>query len=262
MVRRGLPIGAVVLMVLALTVPVLAGHAWNGYHWDGTGTPLSLSLEENLSGAQWSGVLGQVESDWDVSGVLDLGIVGPDGSSNCADPLAITAPASPGRIEVCNGSYGENGWLGVARVWLGTDGAHITAAIAAVNDSYLGPGATYDNANARRHVLCQEVGHAFGLGHQQSPRKQSCMNDRWGLTSSSFVSPDQHDYEELASIYAHLGGTPDDGGGSGGGPCDKKPDHPKCQSGSGDHSFEVDRLPNGQTILTWITWAPGRGLDR
>ena len=244
-------------MVLASSV--VANNAWGDYHWDGASTPVALTLEDNLS-PSWSTVLGTVEADWD-TGALDLTIdSSPDGSTNCGNPLANVGPANPGEIEVCNGSYGTNGWLGVARIWIAADGTHISAAIAAVNDSYLGSGGAYDNANARQHVLCQEVGHTFGLDHQKSPKKQTCMNAQWGLTSSSFVSPNPHDYDQLASIYAHLDGTSEEGG-NGGGPCDKKPDHPKCQAGSPGHSFEVERLANGQIMLTWITWAPGYGPD-
>ena len=244
-------------MVLASSV--VANNAWGDYHWDGASTPVALTLEDNLS-PSWSTVLGTVDADWD-TGALDLTIdSSPDGSTNCGNPLANVGPANPGEIEVCNGSYGTNGWLGVARIWIAADGTHISAAIAAVNDSYLGSGGAYDNANARQHVLCQEVGHTFGLDHQKSPKKQTCMNAQWGLTSSSFVSPNLHDYDQLASIYAHLDGTSEEGG-NGGGPCDKKPDHPKCQAGSPGHSFEVERLANGQIMLTWITWAPGYGPD-
>ncbi len=258
--RRRLVVGTAALLVMALSIPALANNAWGDYHWDGSSTPVRLGLEDNLS-SDWTGVLGNVETDWDDSTVLSLDLVLADQPSNCVDPLGITVPANLGLTEVCNESYGENGWLGVARIWLESDGVHISAAITAVNDSYLGPGAAYDNANARQHVLCQEVGHTFGLDHQKSPRKQTCMNAQWGLTSSSFVSPNQHDYDQLASIYAHLDGTSDGNGGNGGGQCDKKPDHPKCQAGSPGHSFEVERLANGQIMLTWITWAPGYGPD-
>ncbi len=246
-------------MVLASSV--VANNAWGDYHWDGASTPVALTLEDNLS-PSWSTVLGTVEADWDTSGALDLTTIDspPDGSTNCGNPLANPDPANPGEIEVCNGSYGTNGWLGVARIWIAADGTHISAAIAAVNDSYLGSGGAYDNADARQHVLCQEVGHTFGLDHQKSPKKQTCMNAQWGLTSSSFVSPNPHDYDQLASIYAHLDPISEEGG-NGGGPCDKKPDHPKCQAGSPGHSFEVERLANGQIMLTWITWAPGYGPD-
>lgn len=257
--RRSSIIAGAVFLSMVLASSVVANNAWGDYHWDGASTPVALTLEDNLS-PSWSTVLGTVDADWD-TGALDLTIdSSPDGSTNCGNPLANPDPANPGLIEVCNGSYGTNGWLGVARIWIAADGTHISAAIAAVNDSYLGSGGAYDNANARQHVLCQEVGHTFGLDHQKSPKKQTCMNAQWGLTSSSFVSPNPHDYDQLASIYAHLDGTSEEGG-NGGGPCDKKPDHPKCQAGSPGHSFEVERLANGQIMLTWITWAPGYGPD-
>ena len=258
--RRSSIIAGAVFLSMVLASSVVANNAWGDYHWDGASTPVALTLEDNLS-PSWSTVLGTVEADWDTSGALDLTIDSPpDGSTNCGNPLANVGPANPGEIEVCNGSYGTNGWLGVARIWIAADGTHISAAIAAVNDSYLGSGGAYDNANARQHVLCQEVGHTFGLDHQKSPKKQTCMNAQWGLTSSSFVSPNPHDYDQLASIYAHLDPISEEGG-NGGGPCDKKRDHPKCQAGSPGHSFEVERLANGQIMLTWITWAPGYGPD-
>jgi hypothetical protein len=257
--RRGTVTAGVALLSMVLASPLSANNAWGDYHWDGTSTPVPLTLENNLS-PSWPSVLTAVEQDWDVSDVLTLNIGSADGSSNCGNPLANVASTDPGEIQVCNGSYGANGWLGVARIWIAADGTHITAGIAAVNDSYLGPGGAYDNANARRHVLCQEVGHAFGLDHQKGPNKRSCMNDQWGLTSSSFVSPNQHDYNQLDTIYAHLGGTPGDtGGDKGGPPCSKNPSHPNCVAGSTAGPYSVKRLANGQTLVTWITWAPGHG---
>jgi hypothetical protein len=88
------------------------------------------------------------------------------------------------------------------------------------------------------------------------------MNDRWGLTSSSFVSPNQHDINQLDTIYAHLSGdTGDTNGGNGGPPCSKNPTHPNCVDGSPSGPYSVKRLANGQIMLTWITWAPGHGPD-
>lgn len=258
--RRSSVIVGLVFLALVVAFPVMANHSWGDYHWDGDGLPRGLTLENNLDGS-WDPVLGSVVFDWDdedTNGTLDLGS-GSDSSNVCGDPLG-GEQASADQIEVCNDSYGDNGWLGVARIWLASDGTHITAAVAAVNDYYLGDGGAYDNANARQHVLCQEVGHTFGLDHQKGPRNQTCMNDQWGLTSDNFVSPNAHDYEQLADIYAHLGGTSDGGGddGGGGGNCPPKSNSPDCRSGSpggGPHS--VERLPNGQIVVTWITWAPG-----
>src|SRR5688572_31754287 len=39
-----------------------------------------------------------------------------------------------GRIEVCNAAYGNNGWLGIAQIWI--SGAHITQGTTKLNDTY------------------------------------------------------------------------------------------------------------------------------
>lgn len=253
-------IAAVAAVSMVLALPAVANNSWGSYHWDGSGTPVPLTLENNLNSA-WSSVLTDVVADWTSSPVLDLSVDPAAGGTNCVNPLANVVSTDPGEIQVCNESYGANGWLGVARIWIAADGTHITAAIAAVNDSYFST-PTYNNANAKRHVLCQEVGHAFGLDHQHGPKNQTCMNDQWGLTSDSFTSPNQHDYDQLNTIYAHLGGTTgsgDDGGGSGGPPCSKKPDHPNCSNRAPGAPYSVQHLANGQTLVTYITWAPGHG---
>jgi hypothetical protein len=72
---------------------------------------------------------------------------------------------SAGRVEVCNGNYGDNGWLGFAQIWINSD--HITQGAAKMNDTYLG--SVYSTTN-KQHVICQEVGHTSGHGHQdESP---------------------------------------------------------------------------------------------
>jgi hypothetical protein len=67
-----------------------------------------------------------------------------------------------GKAKSCNGSYGRNGWLGLATIRV--NGSHITSGTAKMNDTYLLSGAYSDTA--KQHVMCQEIGHDFGLGHQ------------------------------------------------------------------------------------------------
>jgi hypothetical protein len=55
--------------------------------------------------------------------------------------------------------------------------------------------------SAKRHVLCQEIGHTFGLDHQYT--EPTCMDDINGLFDPAFVGPGAHDFEQLGSIYAH-----------------------------------------------------------
>ncbi len=231
-------------MLVVLAAPASAGNWWGGYKWDST----TIAVEDNLNGS-WGGLLDAVLIDWNDS-VLMLEETEPDDSSSCANPLG--SVGTPGIIEVCNDTYTQNGWLGIARVWL--SGTEITSAVAAVNDSYFNTD-PYNDPIAKRHVLCQEIGHTLGLDHQNNRRNRSCMNSRWGLWDETFQSPNGHDYDQLAAIYGVEGGESDGGGGKGG-PC-KRPDHPSCKSGL--TTFEIEHLGNGRAVLTWITWAPGHG---
>jgi hypothetical protein len=221
-------------------LPAGASNSWNGYHWAGQnggdqGLPVNLTLVNHLSEA-WPGVLAPVSVDWNRSSVVKHVIVDPGACELPAGPPAV----ADATIDVCNGAYGENGWLGLAQIWVDASG-HILTGSVQVNDTYFSR-APYDDANARRHVLCQETGHTFGLDHQHSPKAASCMNDSWGLTSASFVSPNQHDYDQLAAVYCHLGPGPCGGTKGGGG---------KGKSQGKGQVFERT-APNGARFVTFI----------
>ena len=118
---------------------------------------------------------------------------------------ASCSPAA-GRVEVCNESYGQTGWLGVASIAI--DGRHITSAFVMVNDTYYRLD-EYDTPAYRRLVMCQEVGHAFGLGHTdevQTNRNQGTCMDYSDHPEGppSNEHPNDHDYAELESLYRHL----------------------------------------------------------
>lgn len=175
---------------LAVTPAAFASHAWGNYHWSSNGT-VELTLGDNVSGV-WDTHFRNAEADWDQSGVLVLSVgAGGTRPKSCR-------PTS-GRVEVCNAFYGGTGWLGVAQIWL--SGGHISQGTAKMNDSYV------MNEPEKRHVMCQEVGHTFGLGHtsEDGSSQNTCMdyyqnqnNNDWTSTS-----PNAHDYSMLSSIYGH-----------------------------------------------------------
>jgi hypothetical protein len=109
-------------------------------------------------------------------------------------------------VEVCNAAYGYNGWLGVAQIWI--SGSHITQGTVKVNDSYFNT-STYNTPAWRNLVMCQEVGHTFGLDHQDenfdNPNLGTCMD--YTNDPSTNQHPNQHDYDELVTIYTHLDST-------------------------------------------------------
>ena len=238
---------------IALVGTALANHAWGSYHWSRATNPLALNVGDNVNGT-WDPFLSEAILDWDDSSVLNLAIVnGGKDPSTCA-------PTS-GRIEACNAAYGNTGWLGLAQIWVKR--GHITQAITKVNDTYHSV-PPYNTDAWRRLVMCQEIGHDFGLDHQDENNNNANLGSCMDYTSDpdgppSNEHPNTHDYDQLKSIYAH-----EDVGGSGG-PCHGN--NPNCQNrieqappfsqasrSNGD--LYVDELPNGGRRITHVFWTP------
>jgi hypothetical protein len=206
--RYRLLVGAVA--AVAVTSTASANHNWRKYHWATTTGILSLDVGDNVSSA-WDQYLTEAISDWNGSVVLDLMRVGGGTSPSTCAPTA-------GRIEACNAAYGDNGWLGIAQIWI-QQGSHITQAVTKLNDTYFQT-ATYNTPAWRRLVTCQEIAHDFGLDHQDerfnNANLGSCMdytNDPDGgaggasSTDPSNEHPNQHDFQQLLTIYGHKDST-------------------------------------------------------
>ena len=195
MLRRLIALGAAVLGVTVLAAPAAANHSWGNYHWARTSNPFTVPLGDNVTNtaySNWDGALAAASSDWSQSSVLDAPVVpGQAKGKNCR--------GVDGTIQVCNASYGFNGWLGLAQIWI--SGVHIVRGTTKVNDSYFNsPSYSYTN---ERHVMCQEIGHGFGLDHQDESGADlnTCMDYSNALDNPS---PNAHDYQQLETIYAHL----------------------------------------------------------
>lgn len=193
--RRTVVLASALMLVMALPLTVSAEHSWGNYHWARATSSFTLQLGDNVTSA-WDSYLQTTATDWSVSDVLDTRVVGP-GSRSAKLCNAIT-----GKVQVCNAKYGNNGWLGVAQIW--ASGSHITKGTVKVNDTYYGS-ATYNTPAWRNLVMCQEVGHTLGLGHNDedfaNTPSGTCMD--YSNDPSLNQHPNQHDYEQLATIYGH-----------------------------------------------------------
>ncbi len=189
------------LAIIGFSTVALATHSWGGYHWARTTPQFTLKLGNNMTTADWRAHLTQTSSDWNSgnSAVLTAIVAGTAGK-RCS--------MVAGTTQVCNGTYGNNGWLGLASINL-SGGTHITQGSAKMNDTYFNT-ATYNNPNERLHVVCQEVAHTFGLEHQSTngSSQNSCMdyfsNTGANATSTFSTKPNAHDFAQLNTIYAHL----------------------------------------------------------
>lgn len=172
-----------------------ANHSWGNFHWARSVNPFTIQLGDNVSSI-WDAYLATSSVDWSVSSVLDTTIVsGGTTAKRCR--------ATSGRVEVCNTTYGKNGWLGVAQIW--ASDSHIVQGVVKLNDTYFNT-TTYNTPAWRNLVMCQETGHTFGLDHQDeyfgNTPLGSCMDYSSNPTPNQH--PNAHDYEQLEAIYAHL----------------------------------------------------------
>jgi hypothetical protein len=264
--------------LVALT-PAIASHSWGGYHWAGNGQDLSIKVNTATS-SQWNSSVGTAISDWSQSTELTLSRSASSAGTRKCNPIS-------GQILVCNDSYGQRGWLGIASIWL--TGGHISQATTKLNDSYFNQ-AFYNTAAWRALVACQEIGHDFGLDHQDEAFNNSnlgtCM-DYTNAPDGGVVNgfnygpanrhPNSHDYEMLNLIYNHADGFTTVSAATNFGirAVGKAPPPSKGLAGSGDSPSEWGRsihrdgqgrpdvfvkdLGGSHKVLTHVFWAIGEG---
>jgi hypothetical protein len=197
--RRVLTVG--LLMALAwATFPssASAGHRWSDYHWARTSNPFTVKLVAKLT-STWRPYLDLASAAWTTVSTLTTTIIA--GASDAASRQACATVV--GRTVVCNYTYGATGWLGLATIWFDAE-HHITRGTAKMNDSYSwSPG-------MRQLVMCQEVGHTFGLAHQDEVFGNANLGTCMDYTNLPFGPPNnlalnQHDHDQLNAQYAlHL----------------------------------------------------------
>lgn len=231
---------------------VSATHSWGGYHWARTANPFNLKLGDNVSSA-WDSYLATTSNDWSVSTVFDTVVVPGQAKGNCR-------PTS-GRVEVCNKTYGNNGWLGLAQIWV-TSGLHIVQGVTKLNDTYFNT-PTYNTTAWRNLVMCQEVGHTLGLDHQDeifdNPNLGTCMDyTRNPSGPPSNEHPNQHDYDILQTIYAHLDTTTtvsQTPTGAANGDFHSRAEWGKAIRDNGHVALFERDLGGGNKVFTFVVWA-------
>jgi hypothetical protein len=246
-------LAAAVLTFAASATPATANHSWNGYHWARTGNPFTLKLGDNVSGL-WDGMLVTASADWSQSNVLNTTVVAGGTRGKPCRPTS-------GRVEVCSASYGNNGWLGLAQIWI--SGSHIVQGVVKNNDYYFGNSTyQYNNTAEMQHVICQEIGHTFGLAHQSETGASlnTCMDYYHNTSASDTLSthPDQHDYDQLSTIYSHLDSTSTVGASATGadpiGAPGADEDGTPVGASRARGNWYSQNLGNGRFILTHVYW--------
>jgi hypothetical protein len=268
-------------VLMALPTSALATHSWNGYHWARTQNPFTLMLGDNTSLSNlWLNYLNTTSAYWNAptGGWSQMVITNPVAGKNLSNLRK--CPPTNGRVEVCNYTYGTNGWLGVAQIWV--TGSHIYQGTVKLNDSYFNNSRypKYNSSAWRNMVMCQEVGHTFGLDHQDTNFSNANLGTCMDYTSDPTAPnsngkdnefPNDHDYEELAIIYAHTNDTGTTvaqtiaaGNSTAARLQDDDEDSPRgtgqwgklvrSTNGGRTETYELD-LGHGQKMITHVIWA-------
>ena len=237
------------LALLAVCTGASATHSWSDYHWARMENPFILKVVDSVT-PDWDTELDTALSEWSGSEVLDLEI----DSFNDKNNVRRRCNSVAGQIRVCNAAYGFNGWLGLATIYIDSNG-NITRGTAKMNDSYA---SYWTIAGEKNHVMCQEIGHLFGLTHtsEDGSSQGTCMDYS---TDPESQWPNAHDFEELAAKYAHLdsydsfdGATSGDGGGGCNAPAGKG-----CnKNAAGEVPPMGIRIRANQNFELWV--APGK----
>ena len=209
--KRVLAAAAIPAALLVAAPAAQASHQWGSYHWErDSADAVDITIGDNHDGSgipNWSWILGDAIADWASSAGDGLG---------GAHFGTVDSGSTEGNVKSYNDAYGNNGWLGLASIWISRGkNKHITRGESKGNDTYVTlPG--YDGFNQIEEwqaVMCQEIGHTFGMDHNRNGASggepdDTCMNDEQRPLRYEF--PNYHDTELLDQMYAEIHG----GGGS------------------------------------------------
>ncbi len=205
---------AVILMALYALQPTLdASHVWGPYHWQKTSAAIRTIPFRRYVSAIWITRYNTAITDWRKPAMTKIRPL-----TTLIGPQSAACPTFAGQGSVCDGNYGATGWLGLAQIWI--SGSHIQRGRARQNNTYFNT-ATYNTTPWRQFVICQEIGHIFGIGHVNvvfnNPNTGSCMdytNDPDGGPGGASPSdpnnmhPNAHDYQLINARHNHIGFTP------------------------------------------------------
>ncbi len=210
MMKKVLSAAVVIASLLTVATVASADHSWSVYHWSSDN--LSPTVVDKTSSNLYQ--VGPAVQEW----------------AALSTPIQpVPTNANKGNITVRE-AFSQS-WLGLARIFIDENG-HITKGEVKLNTQSI----DYYEANGypgiADHVLCQEIGHVLGLGHNRT-QDDTCMNDQ-AFIGEALNSPNTHDTDQLNAIYSHTDAAPSGSTDDNGGPdCSKNSKAKQCRSGNG-----------------------------
>lgn len=102
-----------------------------------------------------------------------------------------------GRLKVCNGDYGDTRWRGINQILVSNN--YIVASAARMNDYFLKEASD----EQRQYTMCHELGHGFGLPHDDEDFFNADRNNCMDYTSNpkNNLSPSIINFQFLTDLY-------------------------------------------------------------
>jgi len=161
--------------------------------WRTEGYGLTLELQNALDD-MWQTEFEVAVEDWQESEVLTL--------TTSSVTVDHTCTQVRGVMKVCNGNYGNTGWLGINEIITESRGdgpMWIVSSVAKMNEHYL-LNAPYEK---RQYTMCHEIGHGFGLPHtDENPYNSdqgNCLD--YTNTPENNMHPGEVNFERLKTEY-------------------------------------------------------------
>jgi len=172
-----------------------------------SGEPLRLKIANALT-SDWDEYFTVAIEDWE-------GAARVDGDADVLSLQTERLEADPactpieGAMKVCNNDYGATGWEGINECLIMGD--FIISSVAKMNEYYLHPdkfmgllqGSTATIQDKRRYTMCHEIGHGFGLSHQDENFINADLNTCMDYSSrpQNNLRPNPADYQALNRLY-------------------------------------------------------------
>lgn len=253
-----------VLSLVFFSLASVADHSWGNYHWARSTSSFDLTIINSTTG-EWDDYVTQSVTDWSASSAFNM-IQDPTGSTS--NRVRRKCKGGEGKIRICNLAYGDVGWLGIAGISIDAND-HITTGYTKLNDTYFAD--PFYDETWMQSVTCQELGHNVGLGHQDEDFNNTSLYTCMDYQNPPYEYPNNHDYNQLDTIYSHLDSYDSyNGGGDSDGSCNAPPGKGCNKAGANNDvgwGKSIGRRGNAETFiridkdgtrhLTHVTWAIG-----